>query len=114
MVMVAGFHAAHLHPVADMVLDQRLGVDTPASRVAGDRHLLPEVRLAESACGNWKRTRTFAGFFVRWIRAREEDVSGRQTVQTVRVVKVKEFGDVNISTLLSLLMLAGLMLVARI
>ena len=21
----------------------------------------------------WKRTRTFAGFFVRWIRAREED-----------------------------------------
>ena len=61
----------------------------------------------------WKRTRTFAGFFVRWIRAREEDVSGRQTVQTVRVVKVKEFGDVNISTLLSLLMLAGLMLAAR-
>jgi hypothetical protein len=56
---------------------------------------------------------TFAGF--RAVdRAREEDVSGRQTVQTVRVVKVKEFGDVNISTLLSLLMLAGLMLAARI
>jgi hypothetical protein len=51
---------------------------------------------------------------VRWIRAREEDVSGRQIVQTVRVVEVKEFGDVNISTLLSLLMLVGLMLAARI
>jgi hypothetical protein len=30
------------------------------------------------------------------------------------VVKIKEFGDVNISTLLSLLMLAGLVLVARL
>jgi hypothetical protein len=32
----------------------------------------------------------------------------------MRVVKVKEFGDVNISTLLSLLMVAGLVLVARL
>jgi hypothetical protein len=62
----------------------------------------------------WKRSRAFFGFFVRWIRARDEDASGREVVQTVRVVKVKEFGDVNISTLLSLLMLAGLILVARI
>jgi hypothetical protein len=62
----------------------------------------------------WKRSRAFAGFFVSWIRARDADSSGREVVQTVRVVRVKEFGDVNISTLLSLLMLAGLILVARI
>ena len=47
----------------------------------------------------WRRSRSFAGFFVNWIRARDADASGREIVQTVRVVKVKEFGDVNISTL---------------
>ena len=47
-------------------------------------------------------------------RARDADASGREVVQTVRVVKVKEFGDVNISTLLSLLMLVGLVLAMRI
>ena len=62
----------------------------------------------------WRRSRSFAGFFVSWIRARDADASGRAVVQTVRVVKVKEFGDVNISTLLSLLMLAGLILATRI
>jgi hypothetical protein len=62
----------------------------------------------------WRRSRSFAGFFVSWIRARDADASGREVVQTVRVVKVKEFGDVNISTLLSLLMLGGLILAARI
>jgi len=62
----------------------------------------------------WRRSRSVAGFFVSWIRARDADTSGREVVQTVRVVKVKEFGDVNISTLLSLLMLAGLILATRI
>jgi hypothetical protein len=62
----------------------------------------------------WRRSRAFAGFFVGWIRARDADASGREAVQTVRVVKVKEFGDVNISTLLSLLMLMGLVLAMRI
>jgi hypothetical protein len=62
----------------------------------------------------WKRSRAFAGFFWSWIRARDTVASERATVQTVRVIKVKEFGDVNISTLLSLLMLAGLILAARI
>jgi hypothetical protein len=62
----------------------------------------------------WRRSRSFAGFFVSWIRARDADASSREVVQSVRVVKVKEFGDVNISTLLSLLMLAGLILAARI
>jgi hypothetical protein len=62
----------------------------------------------------WRRSRAFAGFFLGWIRARDTVASEREVVQTVRVVKVKEFGDVNISTLLSLLMLVGLVLVARI
>jgi hypothetical protein len=62
----------------------------------------------------WKRSRAFAGFFWSWIRARDTVASERATVQTVRVIKVKEFGDVNISTLLSLLMLGGLILAARI
>ena len=34
--------------------------------------------------------------------------------QGVRVVRVKEFGDINISTLLSLLMLMGFLLVTRL
>ena len=34
--------------------------------------------------------------------------------QPARVVKVKEFGDINISTLLSLLMLVGLMCAAKL
>ena len=62
----------------------------------------------------WRRSRAFSGFFVSWIRARDAGGAERVVVQTVRVIKVKEFGDVNISTLLSLLMLAGLVLAARI
>jgi hypothetical protein len=62
----------------------------------------------------WKRSRAFAGFFIGWIRARDADAPGREAVQTVLVIRVKEFGDVNISTLLSLLTLAGLILVARL
>ena len=62
----------------------------------------------------WKRSRAFAGFFASWIRARDGDGSGREVAQTTRIVRVKEFGDVNVSTLLSLLMLAGLLLAARI
>ena len=115
MVVVAGFHAVHRHPVADLVLDQRLGVDAPADRVAGDRHLLPEVRLAASACGNLEAKPGIRGFFRRAGSGRATQMPlSREVVQTVRVVKVKEFGDVNISTLLSLLMLAGLILAARI
>src|ERR1043166_256017 len=60
----------------------------------------------------WRRSRSFTGFFVSWIRARDSDSTGRESSPTVRVVKFKEFGDVNISTLLSLLMLAGLVLAA--
>lgn len=56
----------------------------------------------------WRRTRSFARFFWNWLRAREPkaapDVHAREIV---RVVKVKELGDINISTLLSLLMVLG-------
>ena len=62
----------------------------------------------------WKRSRAFAGFFIGWIRARDAVAPEREVVQTVRVIKVKEFGDVNVSTLMSLLMLAGLVLMARV
>lgn len=62
----------------------------------------------------WRRSRSFAGFFVGWIRARDTDASGRESGPVVRVIKIKEFGDINISTLLSLLMVAGLVLAARL
>ena len=62
----------------------------------------------------WRRTRAFAGFFASWIRARDAQPASREAAPTVRVVRVKEFGDVNISTLLSLLMLVGLFLAGQI
>jgi hypothetical protein len=57
----------------------------------------------------WVRTQSFARFFWSWFRARElnfKEYQARQ--QTVRVVAVKEFGDINVSTLLSLFTLIGL------
>ena len=62
----------------------------------------------------WRRSRSFAGFFMGWIQGARRRSFGRESVPAMRVVKVKEFGDVNISTLLSLLMLAGLVLAARL
>ena len=58
----------------------------------------------------WRRSRTFGGFFWSWIWAGEGPRSAPQTHEVVRVVKTKEFGDINVSTLLSLLALAGLLL----
>ena len=62
----------------------------------------------------WRRTRSFGRFFWGWLRAREPVASGQIPAQPVRVVRVKEFGDINISTLLSLLMLAGLLCAAKL
>ena len=60
-----------------------------------------------------RRTRSFGGFFWSWLRAREPQHSTSVEVrEVIRVVRTKEFGDVNISTLLSLLMLVGLALVS--
>ena len=60
----------------------------------------------------WRRTRSFVAFFLGWIRARETAPVAPDA--PVRVVKSKEFGDINISTLLSLMMLAGLLLASRL
>jgi len=60
----------------------------------------------------WRRTRSFAAFFLGWIRAREPTPVSQDA--PLRVVKSKEFGDINISTLLSLIMLAGLLLASRL
>jgi len=62
----------------------------------------------------WRRTRSFGRFFWGWLRARETMPSIQMPEQAARIVKVKEFGDINISTLLSLLMLAGLMCAAKL
>jgi hypothetical protein len=60
----------------------------------------------------WRRTRSFAQFFLGWIRARE--VPSVSPEGPVRLIRSKEFGDINISTLLSLMMLAGLLLASRL
>ena len=62
----------------------------------------------------WRRSRSFGRFFWGWLRARETAVPVEQGRQPVRFVTVKEFGDINISTLLSLLMLVGLFGVAKL
>jgi hypothetical protein len=59
----------------------------------------------------WRKTRTFTGFFVNWLRAREPSPATVSPAPTVQIVRIKEFGDVNISTLLSLALVAGLLLV---
>ena len=56
-----------------------------------------------------RRTRSFGRFFWSWLRAREPQTNSDVPVrEVVRVVSAKEFGDINISTLLSLVMLIGL------
>lgn len=57
----------------------------------------------------WRRTSTFGRFFWNWIRAREPQAGPNVEVrEVVRVVRAKEFGDINLSTALTLLMLIGL------
>jgi hypothetical protein len=60
----------------------------------------------------WRRSRSFAAFFMGWIGARDAPAASHS--EAVRVVRSKEFGDINISTLLSLLMLAGLLLATQL
>jgi hypothetical protein len=63
----------------------------------------------------WKRTHAFGAFFWSWIRAREPQVGqGLQVREVVRIVPAKEFGDINLSTLLSVLTLGGLLLLAQL
>lgn len=58
----------------------------------------------------WRRTSAFGRFFWGWIRARDPDApSGVEVREVVREVRVREFGDINLSTAMSLLAIAGLM-----
>src|SRR5262245_9125982 len=56
----------------------------------------------------WRRGSAFTLFSWKWLRARDGEPASRERREIVRVVRVKEFGDVNISTLMSLAVLAGL------
>lgn len=61
----------------------------------------------------WRHTQAFSRFFWTWLRAREPQANPKVHVrEVVRVVRAKEFGDINISTLFSLLVLIGLALLA--
>jgi hypothetical protein len=58
----------------------------------------------------WRATRGFAMFFWNWIRARDFTRSSTDKFETrdvIRVVRVKEWGDVNVSTLMSVAAVVG-------
>ena len=62
-----------------------------------------------------RRTSSFGRFFWSWLRAREPQAStDAHPRDVVRIIRSKEFGDINISTLLSLLMIAGFALLAKL
>lgn len=61
----------------------------------------------------WRRTSAFGRFFWSWIRAREAPAADAPAREVIRYVRAKEFGDLNVSTLLSLLMIFGLLLASR-
>ena len=58
----------------------------------------------------WRRTIQAGRFFWSWVRAKEPGtVETRiEEREVIRTVRIKEFGDINLSTLLSLLTLVGL------
>ena len=62
----------------------------------------------------WRASQGFGRFFWGWLRARDyaaPAAGGKPQVrEVIRTVRVKEPGDVNLSTLLSLLMIAGVAL----
>jgi hypothetical protein len=61
----------------------------------------------------WRRSQSFFRFFWNWIRAREPDARPEVEVRDViRVIKVREFGDINLSTAMSLAMLVGLLVLS--
>jgi hypothetical protein len=60
-----------------------------------------------------RRGRALARFGWGWLRAADAQAPGAMR-DVVRIVRVKEFGDINVSTLLSLLTLAGLALLTTL
>jgi len=57
----------------------------------------------------WRRTHTFLRFFWNWVRAREPGTPLVETREVIREIKVREPGDVNLSTLMSLALFLGLL-----
>src|SRR3954467_8375067 len=62
----------------------------------------------------WRRTRTFVRFFLNWIRARDAASPAMHGPEILRPVRIKEFGDINLSTLLSLLLIVELLAVSHL
>lgn len=63
----------------------------------------------------WRRTQSFARFFWSWIRAREPDARPDIEVrEVIREVRVREPGDINLSTAMSLMVIAGFLAVAHL
>ncbi|MGQ0673165.1 MAG: hypothetical protein ACT4N2_09850 [Hyphomicrobium sp.] len=64
----------------------------------------------------WSRLGSFGRFAWSWVRAKDPgSVPPRVEVrEVVRTIRVKEAGDVNLSSLLNVLVMAGLLLVAAI
>jgi hypothetical protein len=64
----------------------------------------------------WARAKSFGRFAWSWIRAKEGALpaSSVEVREVIRTVRVKEPGDVNLSSLLNVLVLAGLWLVGTI
>ncbi len=60
----------------------------------------------------WSRTRSFGAFFWSWLRARDLASAAVEVRETVRIERVKEVGDVNLSTMLTLVMLIEIVLLA--
>lgn len=62
----------------------------------------------------WQRSRSFGSFFWSWLRARDPaHYAGSPEVrESMRIVRVKEVGDVNLSTMLTLVMLTEIAVLA--
>lgn len=58
----------------------------------------------------WKKSSAFGRFFWNWVRARDPnaDRPAVETREVVRVVRGRDFGDISASTLLTVLMMGGL------
>lgn len=62
----------------------------------------------------WRRTQSFGRFFWNWIRARDPDARPDVEVrEVIREIRVREAGDINLSTAMSLLVLLGLVLLSN-
>ena len=63
----------------------------------------------------WRRSQGFLRFFWNWIRARDPDARPDIEVrETIREIRVHEFGDINLSTAMSLAAIVGLFALAGI